>query len=52
MEENAIRLYRLATELSQLFDLESNIDAVLSVSMYNLNKFMNSERSSIFLFEP
>ena len=52
MEERAIRPYRLAKELSQLFDLESDIDTVLSVSMYNLNQFMESERSSIFLFEP
>jgi adenylate cyclase len=45
------RSYRLAKELSQLFDLESNIETVLPVSMYHLNQFMNSERSSIFLFQ-
>ena len=45
------RSYRLAKELSQLFDLESNIETVLSVSMYHLNQFMDSERSSIFLFQ-
>jgi GAF domain-containing protein len=45
------RSYRLAKELSQLFDLESNTETVLSVSMYHLNQFMNSERSSIFLFQ-
>ena len=52
MEESTIQFYRLAKELSQLFDLEGNIDTALSVSMYNLNQFMESERSSIFLFEP
>jgi adenylate cyclase len=52
MERNTIRSYRLANELSKLFDLESDIDTVLSVSMYNLNQFMDSERSSVFLFEP
>jgi adenylate cyclase len=52
MEESTIQFYRLAKELSQLFDLEGNIDTALSVSMYNLNQFINSERSSIFLFEP
>ena len=52
MEKSMIRHYRLAKELSQLFDLESNIDAVLAVSMYKLNQFMDSERSSIFLFDP
>jgi len=52
MEEGLIRHYRLANELSQLFDLESDIDAVLAVSMYKLNHFMDSERSSIFLFDP
>ena len=52
MEKSTIQSYRLAKELSQLFDLEGNIDTVLSVSMYNLNQFMESERSSIFLFEP
>ena len=52
MERSMIRHYRLAKELSQLFDLESDIDAVLAVSMYKLNHFMDSERSSIFLFDP
>jgi adenylate cyclase len=52
MERSMIRHYHLAKELSQLFDLESNIDAVLAVSMYKLNHFMDSERSSIFLFDP
>ena len=46
------RSYRLTEKLSQLFDLESKIDAVLSVSMYYLNQFMDAERSSIFLFQP
>ena len=52
MEKSTIQSYRLAKELSQLFDLEGNLDTALSVSMYNLNQFMESERSSIFLFEP
>ena len=45
------RPYRLAKELSQLFDLDTKIDTVLSASMYYLNQFMDSERSSIFLFQ-
>ena len=52
MEKSTIQSYRLAKELSQLFDLEGNIDTVLSVSMHNLNQFMESERSSVFLFDP
>ena len=52
MEKNLIRHFRLANELSKLFDLESNIDNVLAVSMYKLNQLMDSERSSIFLFDP
>ena len=52
MDESTLRPYRLAKELSQLFDLESEIDTVLSVSMYNLNQFMDAERSSIFIFDP
>jgi adenylate cyclase len=52
MEKNMIRHYRLANELSELFDLESNIDNVLAVSMYKVNQLMDSERSSIFLFDP
>ncbi|MGA9261381.1 MAG: GAF domain-containing protein [Desulfobacterales bacterium] len=52
MEKSLIRHFRLANELSQLFDLESNIDNVLAVSMYKLNLLMDSERSSIFLFDP
>jgi hypothetical protein len=51
MEESRTRSYRLSKELSQLFDLESNIDTVLSDSMYHLNQFMDSERSSVFLFQ-
>ncbi len=45
------RPYRLAKELSQLFDLDCKIDTVLSASMYYLNQSMDSERSSIFLFQ-
>jgi len=52
MEKSVIRYHRLANELSELFDLESNIDNVLAVSMYKLNQLMDSERSSIFLFDP
>ena len=51
MEESLPRSYRLEKELSQLFDLENKIETVLSVSMYHLNQFMDSERSSIFLFQ-
>jgi GAF domain-containing protein len=51
MEESKPRSLRLAKELSKLFDLESEIDTVLSVSMYHLNQFMDSERSSVFLFQ-
>ena len=52
MEKSLIRHYRLANELSELFDLESNIDNVLAVSMHKLNQLMDSERSSIFLYDP
>jgi adenylate cyclase len=51
MEEILPRPYRLEKELSRLFELENKIDAVLSVSMLYLNQFMDSERSSIFLFQ-
>ena len=51
MEESKSRSYRLAKELSKLFDLESKIETVLSASMYHLNQFMDSERSSVFLFQ-
>jgi GAF domain-containing protein len=51
MEESTTRPYLLAKQLSQLLDLDSEIDTVLSASMYYLNQFMDSERSSIFLFQ-
>jgi adenylate cyclase len=51
LEESLTRPYRLEKELSWLFDLDSKIDTVLSVSMYYLNQFMDSERSSVFLFQ-
>lgn len=52
MKEYKIRPYRLAKKLSRLYDLNRNMDTVLSASMYHLCQFMDSERSSIFLFEP
>lgn len=52
MEKTTNRPYHLAKELSQLFDLESDIDTVLAISMYKLNEIMDSERSSIFIFDP
>ncbi|WP_372682549.1 GAF domain-containing protein [Desulfosarcina sp.] len=51
MEESMTRPYRLAKELSKLFDLDSKIDTLLSASMYYLNQFIDSERSSIFIFQ-
>jgi hypothetical protein len=52
MEKSSIRPHRLLTELSQLFNLETSLDTVLAVSMYKLNQYMDSERSSIFVFDP
>jgi adenylate cyclase len=52
MEKHMTRSHQLAMELSELFNLECNIDTLLSVSMYKLNQYMDSERSSIFLFDP
>ncbi len=52
MEKSGIRLHRLAMELSQLFNLQTSLDTVLVVSMYKLNQYMDSERSSIFVFDP
>ena len=51
MEESKTRSFRLARELSLLFDLESKIDTVLAASMHHLNQFMEAERSSVFLFQ-
>jgi adenylate cyclase len=51
-KDSTFRSYRLANELSQLFDLESDIDKALAVSIHNLNQVMDAERSSIFIFEP
>jgi adenylate cyclase len=52
MGKHMIRSHQLAMELSELFNLECNIDTLLSVSLYKLNQYMDSERSSIFLFDP
>jgi adenylate cyclase len=43
---------QLAVELSALLNLDSDIDTMLSVSMYLVNQYMGTERSSIFLFDP
>ena len=52
MKKNKTRPHQLAMDLTQLLNLKSDIDTILSVSMYHLNKYMDSERSSIFLFDP
>jgi adenylate cyclase len=52
MEQTMSRLENMQEKLSQLFELKGNIDTMLSVSMYYLNTFMDSERSSVFLFHP
>ena len=51
MKVGMTRHRRLEGELTQLFALEGKIDTMLSVSMYYLNQFMESERSSIWLFQ-
>ena len=51
MEAIMSRSFGLTKHLSQLFDLDTKVDTVLSVSMYYLNQYMDSERSSIFLFQ-
>ncbi len=52
MKECMSRPYQLADKLSRLYDLNGKMDSVLSVSMYYLCQFLDSERSSIFLFQP
>lgn len=52
MERSMIQPYRLAAELSHIFNLESHIDTVLAVAMYKLSQIVNAERSSIFLNNP
>jgi adenylate cyclase len=52
MEKSRIRPHCLVTELFQLLNLDTNLDTVLAVSMYKLNQYMDSERSSIFVFDP
>jgi adenylate cyclase len=49
MESDLIRPYPLATELTQLFNLQSSLDTELAVAMYAINQHMNAERASIFL---
>jgi GAF domain-containing protein len=51
MKESMTRSYRMAKELSVLFELGSKMDTMLSVSLYYLNQLMGSERSSIWLFQ-
>jgi adenylate cyclase len=46
------RSAQLAVKLSALLNLESDMDTILSVSMYEINKYMGAERSSIFLLDP
>ncbi len=46
MEESTIQFYRLAKELSQLFDLEGNIDTVLSVSIVSHTVFSSQAKEA------
>ena len=52
MEKSKARPHQLIMELTQLLNLKSDMDTILSVSMYKLNQYTDSERSSIFLFDP
>lgn len=52
MEDNMIKLNHLLKELTLLFDLECNLDTVLSALMYFINRTLESERSSVFLYQP
>lgn len=52
MEKHMTKSQRSAMELSSLLNLESDIDTILSVSMYVINQYMDAERSSIFLLDP
>lgn len=52
MDKYMTRSNQLAVELSALLNLDSDIDTMLSVSMYLVNQYMDTERSSIFLFDP
>jgi GAF domain-containing protein len=51
METNSIRHNHLVAELLHIFDLQSNINAVLATAMYKLSKLLNCERSSIFIVD-
>lgn len=42
----------LFKKLTLLFDLECNLDTALSASMYFINQTMESERTSVFMFQP
>ena len=52
MEVNMRKIYHLFKELTLLFDLECNLDAALSASMYFINQTLKSERTSVFMFQP
>ena len=51
MEKSKVRHQFLSAELSQLLSLETNLETMLTVSMYKLNQSMDSERLSIFLID-
>ena len=52
MEKLMTRSHQLAGEISALFKLGSDIDTLLSASMYLVNQHVGAERSSVFLFDP
>jgi adenylate cyclase len=52
MKECRSKPYFLSKKLSMLFICDSNIDTALSASLYYLNEFMETERTSVFIVQP
>jgi adenylate cyclase len=51
MKECRSKSYQLTKKLTPLLVLDCKIDTVLSAAIYYLNEFMESERTSIFIFQ-
>ena len=52
MKKSRGRPFRIAKKFSQILVLQNDIDIALSTAMRHLNETMESERSSIFIFQP
>ncbi len=49
--DDDVQRYKLLLELGQMITSEMNLDALFKLIMEQTNQFMNTERSSVFMYD-